>query len=90
MRPTQSFWRAISNGKLLDTDQRRSWISRQLPNANIEEANDHEVDAIISAWATKEALNAEAGHAMNAWRDLALSAPDTLSLIKGVHYYWPN
>ena len=37
------------------TDERRAWMARELPNADVRDANDHEVDAIVSAWATRTA-----------------------------------
>lgn len=36
------------------TDERRAWMQRELPKTDISAANDHEVDAIVSAWATRK------------------------------------
>ena len=47
--------------------------------------NDHELDAVLSAWTTRQALK-------EGWRDLAVLPPkhgQHIFPLKGVNYYWP-
>ncbi len=77
------------NMKLLGTDERRRWISFAA-DVRINEANDHEVDAVISAWAIREALsNLEVG-ATSGWLDLLVMRRDLVLPISDVRYYWPR
>ncbi len=45
--------------------------------------SDDEFDAILSAWATREALN-------NRWIDLAVVDDEHIYPINNVHYFWPE
>lgn len=71
------------------TDERRAWMARELPNADVRQANDHEVDAIVSAWATRAAMRSWAKR-QNAWRDLAAECSDAITPLSNVHYFWPK
>lgn len=71
------------------TEVRRAWMTSELPGCNISAANDHEVDAIISAWATRTALSVNRTP-NRAWRDLVAETSGSISPLTGVHYYWPT
>lgn len=71
------------------TDERRAWMARKLPNSDVRHANDHEVDAIVSVWATRAAMRSRAKR-QNAWRDLAAECSDAITPLVNMHYFWPK
>lgn len=80
---------SLSKGADQRTDDRRAWMARELPNADIRDANDHEIDAIVSAWATRTAMRDRAD-GQRAWRDLAAELSDAICPLSNVHYFWPK
>ncbi|WP_338111044.1 hypothetical protein [Rhizobium cauense] len=60
------------------------WFMTRTRLSAIEIRNEHELDALISAWAAREGL-------LNNWRDLCQPrSPDMIFPAGPVSYFWPN
>lgn len=70
-------------------DTRRAWIESMLQQSSVSSANDHEVDAITSAWATRAAISKSA-KSNCAWQDLFSDPDDAICPLPNVNYFWPR